>query len=185
MKFSLPSILLLLSFCISNCVFTIGDGYKESVKKYSDLSDFRTNKIYLSVSDEYSRQVEEIKSKSGSIERITRLPLPESYMIIRDAIYYELRGKYKLNVELGPPQGNNPHSIVLTPMKPRFESTVSKVIVVMNRDKDPVYKMEITNEGWFTLIVIIPFFNRPKNSDQLAEAIAENIYKSITEKPAN
>lgn len=185
MKFSFPYILLLLFISINNCVFTIGDGYKETVRKYSDLSDFKTNKIYLSVSDEYSRQVEEIKSKSGSIERITRLPLPESYMVIRDAIYYELRGKYKLNVELGPPQGNSPYSIILTPIKPRFESTVSKVTVVLNRSKDPVYKMEITNEGWFTLIVIIPFFNRPKTSDQLAEAIAEKIYNSILETPAN
>ncbi|PJZ47724.1 hypothetical protein [Leptospira saintgironsiae] len=185
MKLSRAGLLFLLSICISNCIFTIGDGYKEAVRKYSDLSDFKTNKIYLSVSDEYSRQVEEIKSKSGSIERITRLPLPESYMIIRDAVYYELRGKYKLDVELGPPQGKNPYSIVLTPMKPRFETSVSKVTVVMNRDKDPTYKLEITNEGWFTLIVIVPFFNRPKTYDQLGEIIAENIYKSISEKPAN
>ncbi|TGL64889.1 hypothetical protein [Leptospira sarikeiensis] len=160
---------------------TAGEGFLIKARKFSDISEFKTQKIYLDLTYEYGITKEETKTKSGKIEKTTDVGIPELYIQFKDALYSELRGNYKLDVELGQPKKKDSLSISVSPRMDYLSNTIGKASVILSKGKDPVYKLDIVNEARVEGLNII----QPKTVEKLAEMSAERIYDSILGKPEN
>ncbi|TGL64888.1 hypothetical protein [Leptospira sarikeiensis] len=176
-------IILFAILNFSGCIFAAGDGYVESVKNYSPLRELKTSKIYLHIEDEFTLlHSEEIKTRFGKVEKVTRFPIPEPYLLFRDAFYHELKGRYKLDVEVGMPEKKDANVISIRLFKPRFDASISKATFVLNKGTDLAFKLEIVNE-WKVIFFILPvYYQRSKSPSELADLAAAQIYNSILAK---
>lgn len=171
-------IILSLVFLSFGCLPTVGEGFVIKGKKYSDISEFKTQKIYLDLAYEYGITKEETKTKTGKIERTIDRATPELYMQFKDALFLELRGKYKLDVELGLPKKKDSLAISVTPRMGYARETIGKASILLSKGNDPLYKLDIVNETQIKAMVI----SKSKTVEQLAELSAEKIYDSISGK---
>ncbi|MGJ4744739.1 hypothetical protein ACQV5M_00125 [Leptospira sp. SA-E8] len=154
---------------------SVGEGFQVKGKKYSDVSEFKSKKVYLDLTYEYGIIKEETKTKSGKIEKKTDRATPEVYLQFRDALFYELRGKYKLDVEFGLPKAKDSLFISVTPRMDMQYTTVEKASIILNKGQDPLYKLDIVNAPKIQTLKI----EYAKTVEQLAEISAEKIFDAI------
>lgn len=176
MKYSRIAILLVL-IDLLGCLpsISVGEGFQVKGKRYSDVSEFKSKKVYLDLTYEYGIIKEETKTKSGKIEKKTDRATPEVYLQFRDALFYELKGKYKLDVEFGLPKAKDSLFISVTPRMDRQYTTVEKASIILNKGQDPLYKLDIINAPKIQTLKI----EYAKTVEQLAEISAEKIFDAI------
>lgn len=166
----------LIAVVCSGCgVGTYGKGTNIKISQYHNI--VQNNQPWnIDFSYQYGEVKEEISDSGKSKKTITRA-YPQLWLQYLDGIFFELQGKYRLNIKKGisVKTGN---IIKINPVLNPFQNFITSATITIHQDGKIVAKIDIVNEGKAALGRVV----EPYSVNKLSQYSAEKIYKSISTK---